>query len=221
MAKSDFESLMEEIVPEINFLTASGAGVKPGSVLESLDKDIIVGFLPEFIKDVPSLKDKTFDTKEEAYDLKMRNTKGSVSRQAAIQFMNLVGLKYNNNLNYQIDFDIAEMTSVKFADDLEKINFEIALSEYKKQDRNSKKIFKRFKNHILVLRVIYAKKYEVKVSIEKDGQFEADVDVKEVDVSGNAGFEKKDNTLIVSNNEEVPFGVIGFKIKGNKLKEIN
>lgn len=219
--KTTFESLLEEIIPEINFLTASGAGIKPGHMLESLEKDIVVGYLPDFIKDLPSMKNKSFELIEEAYDIKLEEVEGTVSHDAAIKVMDLLGLKANHNLTYRLGFELSEITSVKFAYNLDKINFEIALSELKKLNKDSRKIFKRLKGHILVLRVIYANKYEISVEVEKDGNYEADVNVKEVDVSANMNYEKIENTIIVSNNKDVPFGVVGYKIKGNRLKEID
>jgi hypothetical protein len=75
--KTSFESLIEKLIPEINFLTAAGAGIKPGTLLESIEKDIVVGYLPDFIKDVPSMKDKNFENIEEAYDLKVNKIEGS------------------------------------------------------------------------------------------------------------------------------------------------
>ena len=216
--KSTFESLIGEVIPEINFLTASGAGVKPGSVLESLEKDIVIGYLPDFIKDVPSMRGQSFETIREAYDLKIHEIDGFASSDGAFKLMDLFGLKYDRNLNYKISFDIAEISSIKFDKNLEKINFEIALQEFKESNRS---VFKRFKGHILVLRVLYANKYEISIDVEKDGKYLADVEFKNVEISPGLEFEKKENTLIVSGNSDVPFGVVGYKIKGNKLKEID
>jgi len=216
--RSTFESLMGEVIPEINFLTATGAGIKPGSVLESLEKDIVIGYLPDFIKDLPSMKGRSFETVREAYDLKVNEIDGFASSDGAFKLMDLFGLKYDRSLSYKINFDIAEISSVKFAQNLEKINFEIALQEFRETKRN---IFKRFKGHILVLRVLYANKYEISVDIERNGKYEADLEFKNVEVNPSMKFEKKENTLIVSGNSDVPFGVVGYKIKGNKLKEID
>jgi len=216
--RSSFESLMGEVIPEINFLTASGAGIKPGSVMESLEKDIIIGYLPDFIEDLPSMKNKNFETIREAYDLKIHEIDGSASSDGALKFMDLFGLKYDQSLNYRITFDISEINSVKFAQNLEKINFEIALQEFKAKNRN---IYKRFKGHILVLRVLYANKYEINIEVEKNGKYQADVNLENIEIESNMDFEKKENTLIISGNNTVPFGVVGYKIKGNKLKEID
>ena len=216
--KTAFESLIEKLIPEINFLTAAGAGIKPGTLLESIEKDIVVGYLPDFIKDVPSMKDKTFENIEEAYDLKVSEINGSESYEAAFKLMELLGLKFDKNLRYKIDFDIEEMTSIKFGQNLDKINFEIALGQLRKID---KKLFKKIKKYFLVFRVLYANKYKVTIEVEKDGNFEADVNVKNVDVEGNVSFKKENNTLLISKNSEVPFGVIGYIIKKNRLREIN
>jgi len=219
--KTTFESLIEDVIPEINFLTAAGAGIKPGNVLESLEKDIVVGYLIDHIKGTPSMKEKSFNLIKEDYDIRLKEIEGTASQDAALKVMDLLGLKYDRSLNYRIEFDITEMTSVKFAENLEKINFEIALNEFKRLDRNSRKIFKRYKGHILVLRVIYAKEFQIVVEVEKNGEYQADVELKKVDVSAGMSYEKKENTLIISNNSKVPFGVVGFKIKANQLKEID
>ena len=216
--KTTFESQIENVIPEINFLTVSSAGIKPGTLLESMEKDIVVGYLPDFIKIVPSMKDKNFETIEEAYDLKVNKIEGSESFDAAIKLMDFLGLKFDKTLKYKIDFEIEEMTSIKFGQNLDKINFEIALGQLRKMDR---KLFKKIKGYFLVFRVLYANKYRVSIEVEKEGGFEADVDVKNVDVETNVNSKKENNTLLISKNSEVPFGVIGYMIKKNRLREIN
>ena len=72
-----------------------------------------------------------------------------------------------------------------------------------------------------MLRVLYATKFEVSVKLDKGNGFEADIDVKNVTIEGNVDLKKKENSLLVSGNPKVPFGVIGYKIKGNKLKEVD
>ena len=219
--KTSFESLLEKAIPEINFLSAAGAGLKPWHVLESLEKDIIVGYLPKFLKKVPVMKGEKFRLTKEPYDISLDKIEGTTSNKAAINVMKFLGLKYNNKLKYKIDFDIQEITSVKFAKNLDKITFEIALSQLKKTDPESKSIFKRFKGHILVLRVLYATKYAITVSVDKGSGYEADLDVKNIDVDGELKVKRQENTILVSGNPAVPFGVIGYKIKGNKLKEVD
>ena len=219
--KTSFESLLEETIPEINFLTAAGAGIEPGHVLESLEKYIVAGYLQDYLRDVPVMKNKKFELEREPYDLRIDEIEGTTSNDAALSVMKFLGLKYKKDLDYKIDFEIKEITSVKFAENLDKITFEIALSQLKKTNADSRSIFKRFKGHILVLRVLYATSYEISVSVNKGHGYKADVDVKNVDVSGELTVEKKENTLLVSVNPKVPFGVIGYKIKGNKLKEVD
>ena len=219
--KTSFESLLEETIPEINFLTASGAGIEPGHVLESLEKDIVAGYLPDYLRDVPVMKNKTFELEREPYDLRIDEIEGTTTKDAAVSVLKFLGLKYNNQLDYKIEFEIKEITSVKFAENLDKITFEIALSQLKKMNAGSRSIFKRFKGHILVLRVLYATSYEISVSVNKGHGYEADIDMKNVEAGGNLTTQKNENTLLVSGNPEVPFGVIGYKIKGNKLKEVD
>jgi hypothetical protein len=139
--KTSFETLLEGVIPEINFLTVGGKGIKPGHVLESLEKDIVAGYLPEYLKSVPVMKDKNLDLMREPYDIRLDEIEGSTSSDSAISVMNFLGLKYQKNLSYKIDFDIKEITSVKFSENLDKIFFEIALSQLKKTDKESKSIF--------------------------------------------------------------------------------
>lgn len=216
--KTTFESLLEEVIPEINFLTASGAGIRPGSVLESLEKDIVIGYLPNTLKDNGIMTDKDFTIIEEPYDLTIDEIEGFDSNDAAFKLMDHLGLKYNKDLVYRISFEFEEITSKIYKHNLHKINFEQALYKLKKKNR---RMFRRYKGHILVFRVLHANKFKLEIKVERNGKFEADVDVNNVDVGGNMGFGKKENTLLVSNNKEAPFDVIGFKIKGNKLKEID
>jgi hypothetical protein len=218
--KTSFETLLEGVIPEINFLTAAGKGIEPGHVLESLEKDIVAGYLPDYLKSVPVMKDKNLDLMREPYDIRLDEIEGSTSSDSAISVMNFLGLKYQKNLSYKIDFDIKEITSVKFSENLDKIFFEIALSQLKKSGKESKSIFRRFKGHILVLRVLYASEFAITVEVDKGNGFEADIDVKSIEIDGDLEIKKKENTLLVSGNPEVPFGVIGYKIKGNKLKEV-
>jgi hypothetical protein len=219
--KTSFESLLEDVIPEINFLTATGAGVKPGSVLESLEKDIIAGYLPDYLMSVPVMQDKSLELIEEPYDLRVDVIEGSTSHEAAIRAMKIFGLKFNKTLTYKIDFEIKGIKSIRFKDNLDKITFEIALNQLKKSEKDNRRIFKRFKGHILVLSVLYATEFKVSVEIDKGHGFEADVDVNNVSMDGNVSIRKKENTMLVSGNPDVPFGVIGYKIKGNQLKEVD
>ena len=219
--KTSFESLLENVIPEINFLTAAGAGIKPGVVLESLEKDIVAGYLPDYLKEVPVMKDKTFELIKEPYDVRLQEIDGSTSNEAAVSVMKFLGLKYNSDFEYRVGFDIEEITSVKFAENLDKIAFEIALDQLKNSGKQNKKIFRRIKGHILVLRVLYATEFQVTIEVDKGNGFEADLDVKNVSIEGDVKTEKKENTLMISGNPKVPFGVIGYKIKGNKLKEVD
>jgi hypothetical protein len=57
--------------------------------------------------------------------------------------------------------------------------------------------------------------------VDKGNGFEADVNVENVSIEGDLKAEKKENSMLISGNPKVPFGVIGYKIKGNKLKEVD
>ena len=211
--KTSFESLLEKLIPEINFLTVASAGVRPGHVLESLDKDIIAGYLPEFIKDVPIMAGKDFETIEEPYSINLGKTEGTNSNEAALKVMKFLGLKFNRNINYKIDFNIKEIRSVRFKDNLDKITFELALDQLKKNGGHDKLVFKKFKGHILVLRVLYATEFEVTVAVDKGNGFESDVNLENVEVEAGLNYIKKENTVLISQGANVPFGVIGYKIK--------
>ena len=69
------------------------------------------------------MKNKTFELTREPYDVRLQEIDGSTSNDAAIVLMKFLGLKYNSEYTYQIDFDIKEITSVKFAENLDKITF--------------------------------------------------------------------------------------------------
>lgn len=219
--KTSFESLLEKTIPEINFITTGGTDIVPGHLLESLEKDIVTGYLPDYLREMPVMKNKKFELEREPYDLRIDKIQGTTSRGASLNLMKFLGLKYDKKLDYKIDFKIKEITSVKFAENLDKITFEIALNQLKKANADSRNIFKRFKGHILVLRVLYATTYEISVSINKGYGYEADIDLKNVQVGGKFKVKKKENTLLVSSSPKFPFGVIGYKIKGNKLKEVD
>ena len=219
--KTSFETLLENVIPEINFLTAAGSGLKPGHVLESLEKDIVAGYLPDFLKDVPIFRGKDFKLSEEHYDIRLQEVDGTSSQESALSLMDFLGLKYNKNFTYRLEFEINEITSIKFAENLDKISFEIALEQLKRSGKGSKRIFKRIKGHFLVLRVLYATSFEVKIEVDKGSGFEADVNIENVSVEGAMKAQKKENSLLVSGNPSVPFGVIGYKIKGNKLVEVD
>lgn len=213
-----FETIMEKKIPEINFFSASGSSIRPGTVLESLDKDIEYGYLPKYIKGFDEFKEMDFETVEEPYNIFLQDVSGEVEFGAAAKFMKLVGLKFDGHKNYKIKFEITGIIAKRFKENILAVDLEIALADLKK---SNKKIFKKFKNHFLVMKVLYANEYKVTVEVEKGGSFEADVNVQSVDVEGSAHFKKKESSLIVSQNSSVPFGVIGYKIKSGKLKEID
>lgn len=211
-----FEQLIEKAIPELNILTAAGADIKPGSVMQSLEKDIVIGYLPKYLDD--TMIDKSaLQTEEFPYDIKLQKLSGLKSADGALEIMKLFGLKFNSSKSYKIDLEINGLTSFRFANDISIIDFGRALRKLEKKDKD---LFKQFKNHFLVSRVVYAKEFKVSVEVEKAGKFEADTTLENIDITGNASFKKKENAILVSNNTEVPFGVVCFQIKNKgKLKE--
>lgn len=210
--KPSYQSILEKIVPEVDFLSATGAGVRPGTILESLEKDIEIGYLPKYLKGLESMTNENFKTKKEPYQLSISSAGGKVSHGGALKFMDTFGLKYQRDETYQITFKFNEVSSVRFANDLSKIDLERALAELKKQDR---KLFARIRGHFVVLRVLYAKSYEINIEVEKNGSFEASGSANGIEAEAEMRISKKDDMLLVSNNYKVPFGVIAYKIKGN------
>lgn len=210
-----FEKLLEKQLSELNFLTTSGADIKPGSVLESLEKDIVIGYLPKYLKET-SINEDSLKTEEIPYDIKLDKLSGITSAEGALDVMKMFGIKYNKNKTYKIDLEITGITAVRFANDIDKIDFEIALEEFAEQNR---KIFRKFKNHFLVTKVVYADSFIITIETEKNGKFEADSTFNEVNFGGETKVEKKENAILVSNNKEIPFGVECYKIKNGKLKE--
>ena len=209
---------MEKMIPEINFLTVSGTSIRPGSILESLDKDIEYGYLPTFLKYLPKFKDKSFEVVEEPYDIQMEEIKGEAEYGAAANFMKMIGLKFDAAKKYRLKFEITGITAIRFKEEIHPLDIEIALKDLRKLDR---KAFKKIKGHFLVFKVLYADQYKVTVEVEKNGSFEADVNLETVEVEANADFKKKENSIIVSHNSSVPFGVVGYKIKAKHLKEVD
>ncbi|NQU87100.1 MAG: hypothetical protein HQ541_15190 [Mariniphaga sp.] len=207
---------MEKQIPEINFLTASGGDIKPGSILESQNKDIVIGYLPKYFKNIPPFNEENLSVIEVPYNIQLDKISGITSANGALNIMNSLGLKYDSKLNYKIDLEINEITSFKFANDLGIIDFEQAIEKLAK---TNKSLFKKIKNHYLVIRVIYAGSYKVTIDIEKNEKFEADNKLEGIDFKGSAEFKKEENSVLINNNKDVPFGVICFKIKKKKLKE--
>ncbi|TLX74143.1 hypothetical protein E9993_13675 [Labilibacter sediminis] len=216
--KTSFESLMESIVPEINFLTSAGSNIKPGTVLESQEKEIPIGYLPGDLQDNGIANNRAFETMFEDYDIREDEIDGMIKGSAALKFMKIVGLKYKSYQEYEIDFDITNIKAELFKENLLKIFFEQALNQLKKKNR---RLFRRYRGHFLVTNVIYAESFEVEVKVKKNGEYLATVDINDIDVEVGASKEVNQNSLLVSNNNNVPIGVIGFKIKGNKLKEVD
>ncbi len=130
--------------------------------------------------------------------------------------MSYLGLEYDSKKSYKIDLEISGITSIKFANDINKIEFELAIEQLAKKNRA---VYKKFKNHFLITRVIYAESFKITVDIEKEGQFEADNKLEGIDFKGLGEVVKKENAIIVSKNKNMPFGVHSFKIKRRKLKE--
>lgn len=213
--RNAFEKLIEKKLPELNVLTVSGADIKPGSILESLEKDLVIGYLPKYLDNSVIDKD-LLEITEVQYNIQLEKLNGLTSADGAIDVMKTVGLKFDSKKSYKIDLEINDVTSFRFANDINKIDFEIAIEKFAKKNR---KIYKKFKNHFLVTRVIYANEFKVIVEVEKNGKFEAESSLDEINFKGNANVEKKENAILVSNNKEIPFGVVCYKIKRRKLKE--
>jgi hypothetical protein len=196
---ASFETIMEKNISEINFFSASGSNVRPGSILESLDKDIEWGYLPNYMKNYPPFADKTFETRESPYNILLKKISGEVELDAAVNFMKIVGLKFDARKKYKIEFAITDIISKGFKEDLTPMDFELALNHLKK---SNKKLYRKAQGHFLVFKVLYAKEYRV-------------------NIEGSAKFKKTENSILVSQNNSVPFGVIGYKIKPNRLKEVD
>ena len=169
--------------------------------------------------DIPYFKDETFETKTVAYDLMLNRISAGERGAAAIRVLRNLGINIKRKRNYVIEFNITEVKAKKFKNNLGKIDFELALAALKDRDRD---LFKRLKNHILVFEVLYASKYELSLDMISTSSAEADVDIRnDIEVEGSIEYDKSENTFLISNNEKVPFGVIGYKIKGNRLKEVD
>lgn len=213
--RNAFEKLLEKKIPELNILTAVGADVRPGSVLESLEKDNIIGYLPKYLGG--SVIDKnSLEVNEVPYDIHLDKLSGITSADGALDIMKSVGLKFDSKRSYKIDLEIKGISSLTFANDISKIDFEIAIHKFAKENKD---VFKRFKNHFLVIRVLYANEFKISVETEKNGKFEAETSLKDIEFNGNANVKKEGNAILVSNNKEIPFGVVCYKIKRGKLKE--
>lgn len=213
-----FETIMEKNIPEINFFSASGTNVRPGSILESLDKDIEWGYLPSYMNDYPPFANKNFETIESPYNILLKNINGEVELEAAANFMKFIGLKFDARKKYKIEFFITGITSKGFKEDITPMDFELALNHLRKSNKN---LYKKAQGHFLVFKVLYANEYKVNIEVEKEGHFEPEINVPSVQVEGNAKFKKTENSILVSHNSSVPFGVIGYKIKPKKLKEVD
>lgn len=213
--KNAFESLLEKKLPELNILSVSGADIKPGSVLESLEKDIVIGYLPKYLTNT-TIDINKLEVEEVPYAINLEKLSGISSENGALNIMKTLGLTFNSSKNYSIDLEIKGITSYRFANEINKIDFEIALDEFAKQN---KKIYKKFKNHFFVTRVVFADEFKITVHVEKNGEFKADLKLNEINFDGNATVKKEENAILVSNNKEVPFAVVCFKIKKGKLKE--
>ena len=216
--KTNFEDYVESIIPEINMLSISNTKIIPGAMLESMEKDIYVGHIKNYLSQSPSLQG--FDWTTETYDASIlfKNFNVVENTEGALKVMKFLGIDLKLDRDFKFDFDIQEVKGIRFKD-FSKIKCEIALEEYK--DRN-KDTWKKLVGYFLVFETLYATKFALKIEVDKSTGGSLDADWKDkIDVSANLKIDKSSDGVIINNNAEVPFGAIGFKIKRGGLKEVD
>jgi len=203
MAKLKFQQLLNKY--GIKLLAASDSSITPGVLLDRRRRGYTpVGHLKEFFGQAGDWEHKLASA-----EIIYGNVERSMSLTAKSS-INEMGLTISGGLSKakKIDFIISDVkasylknkSTLSIIDDLNKLRHD---------NRNRWKLLN---NNWIAERMYYAKKFEVKIEAEGNVNIKAEIENK-INLTGDAEIKwKNSKQFSISNNFEVPFGFVGFKI---------
>ena len=213
MAKS-IEALLEDKIPEINFLTVSDPRIVPGSILESKEIDQWIGTARSVL--VPPFEREDFETEVFPASLNLQGVSGSFSGDRALDLLGNLGFGLKRKVQFELKIEVSQVKVRQFSSDLlGKSDLEAAFRNLRKRDG---KTFKSLKGCFLVMKSYYASQFELEFcqsseTVAEIGASTSPLDLNaDIEASHKIEITKQDNIILVHNNDAIPFGVFGYEI---------
>ena len=210
MARS-FESILEDIIPEANFITISDTRLVPGAILKSQEDDtwtdnIKTVLVPEFFQE------DDFQTKLFPANFNLAQATGKFSGSAALSLLSILNLKVGGGREFELEIKVEEVKARHYeSEKMGFLAFEKALRSFKEKDKNT---FKLLKRRFLVFTSYYASQFRLEFTSGSNLEAEVGFDNESIAVNVGAEMKKESNGVLVSNNNAVPFAVSGYRISG-------
>ena len=211
---SSFESILKNIIPEANFLTISDPRMVPGAMLRSHKDDIWTDNIETVL--VPNFFQKEdFQTKLIPGEFDLTSASGKFSGGAALSLLGILNLKVSGGSDFNVNITVEDVQERNYqSEKIGFIAFEKALRSLKEKDKDT---FKLLIGRFLIFTSYYASKFKLEFTsgfnLDK-----AQVDFVKKSIADKVGatidMKKDSNTVLVSNNDAVPFAVSGYRISG-------
>jgi hypothetical protein len=209
IAMTDLEAAIERAIPEINFLTIATPDMMPGALLESRRIDHYIGRIEPFL--IPPLTPADFETERQPAAVNLQSLSTERSGQSAIALLqmfglNLTGIGISTIEAISVRLQLEAVTMQRFKSGIGKLQFERALRSLKERDPRA---FRLLKDHFLVLATYYARDFRLTFGQELLNAIDLDTKLQS---SARSHIQRWGNTVWVSQNETLPFGVFGYEI---------
>ena len=210
---TNFEKMLQKVVPEANFLTISDTKFVPGAILQSETDDIWTDHIKTIL--VPPFKKEDFDTEVVPGAFQLKESAGSFSGSAALSLLNVIGISIATEKEFQVKIDVDEVQVRRYKN--EEVGYVKLESAFQDLRDNKEHIYKMLKRRFLVTASLYASKFRLEfnsgVGLDGDVSFNNETAAAKV----GAKIQKTASGLLVSNNIVTPFAVIGYKITGSSV----
>jgi hypothetical protein len=209
LAMRDLEAAIVQAIPDINFLTIATPDIRPGALLESRHLERYIGQIEPCL--MPPLTPAMFETERQPVAVKFQDLSLERSGAAAIGLLHRFGLQLpgiglSTTDAISVRLCLETVTVQRFTSGLGKLEFEQALRSLKAQNLPA---FQRLQNHFLVVATYYARDFCVTFGAELLNAIDLD---RKLQSPARSRMQRQGNTVWVTHNETLPFGVLGYEI---------
>ncbi|MEO0409273.1 MAG: hypothetical protein AAF289_18170 [Cyanobacteria bacterium P01_A01_bin.135] len=204
----DIEQLLDQALPEINFLKVTNPKIIPGAILESPEVDQWIGNIRYLLGD--DFSDTDFETELVPAGVNLKEAKGSFSGEVAVNVLNALGINLKRQSQFTLNLEISQVKFRHFrSDKLGVIQLERAVKRMKREDEAT---YRSLRGRFLVFSSYYASQFKLQFDSSAGTgatvNLQADLDGADLELD----ILSQDNVVLVNNNETIPFGVFGYKI---------
>jgi|GEM_PF-5626686 len=204
-----FERILEDIIPEANFLTISDTRIEPGALLFSQNNDTYTDTIKSCL--VPDFfQANDFQTILAPGEFALESAIGKFSGSAALSLLGFLNIKVGGGREFELEVTVEEVKVRHYASEkMGLISFEKKLREFKEKDRET---FNLIKGRFLVFSSFYASQFRLQFAAGSQLGGSVEFDNEKIAVEVGANMQKDNAGVLVSNNNTVPFAVSGYRI---------